>query len=57
MRQYVIEIIPLRRTIHDACMQLFNDTKIALLVYTHIMDQVEDYVSDCEADMRCENDA
>ena len=47
---YIItEIIPFRRIVHDACLELISDKNIAEKIYDYIMQPIEDYLYDeCE---------
>lgn len=47
-RTIKVNRIEIRRTVHDACHELITDSDIAEKVYMKVMDNLEDYLSDCE---------
>ena len=49
-RTIKVNRIEIRRTVHDACHELITDSDIAEKVYMRVMDNLEDYLSDCEED-------
>lgn len=51
-RTIKVNRIEIRRTVHDACHALITDSDIAEKVYMRVMNNLEDYLSDCEEDER-----
>lgn len=49
-RTIKVNLIEVRRTVHDACHGLITDSDIAEKVYMRVMGNLEDYLSDCEED-------
>ncbi len=49
-RTIEVNRIEIRRTIHDACHELITYNDIAEKVYMKLMDNLEDYMSDCESE-------
>ena len=43
-----VKRIDVRRAVEGACKDLISDEKLAEMVYTKIMQPLEDYLDDCE---------